>query len=275
MNELADSAGQASSAGPGQMLARLRGERRLSVVDVAQRLKYGARQIEALEAEEFGKLPGGTFVRGMVRSYAKLLDTDPEPILKELEQRYVPPEVSMDLRAKRVPFPQGGKRSTRTYLILSILVAAIVAGVLYEWRGGTFPWAKFAGDTSPQKRPKAPPASPRPDAPSPPTTPEKTTTPVAAIEQSPEPPAKAAATPRSEGRVQLEFSSDSWVEIRGGDGQTLMSQLNPAGTRKVVVGQPPLSLVIGNAAAVRLKYNDNPVDLKPYVQIEVARLTLD
>jgi cytoskeleton protein RodZ len=43
----------------------------------------------------------------------------------------------------------------------------------------------------------------------------------------------------------------------------------------VVVGQPPLSLVIGNAAAVRLKYNDNPVDLKPYVQIEVARLTLN
>jgi cytoskeleton protein RodZ len=42
-----------------------------------------------------------------------------------------------------------------------------------------------------------------------------------------------------------------------------------------VVGPPPLFLVIGNAAAVRLTYNDKPVDLKPYVQIEVARLTLD
>jgi len=65
------------------------------------------------------------------------------------------------------------------------------------------------------------------------------------------------------------------VEIRAKDGQTLMSQLNPAGTRRVVVGQPPLSLVIGNAAAVRLTYNNTSVDLKPYVQIEVARLTLD
>jgi cytoskeleton protein RodZ len=87
--------------------------------------------------------------------------------------------------------------------------------------------------------------------------------------------AKAVEEPRGEGRIQLEFASDSWVEIRAKDGQMLMSQLNPAGTRKVVVGQPPLSLVIGNAAAVRLKYNDNPVDLKPYVQIEVARLTLN
>lgn len=275
MNELAGSGGQASDAGPGRMLARLRDERKLSVADVAQRLKYGVRQIEALEGEEFGKLPGGTFVRGMVRSYAKLLDADPEPILKELEQRYVPPEVSMELRAKRIPFQQGGKRSTRIYLILSILVAAVAMGVLYEWRVGSFPWAKLSAGMLPQKRPNAAPAAPLPDAPSPPTTPEKTIAPVAAIEQSPASPAKAATTPRSEGRVQLEFSSDSWVEIRDGDGQTLMSQLNPAGTRKVVVGQPPLSLVIGNAAAVRLKYNDNPVDLKPYVQIEVARLTLD
>jgi hypothetical protein len=33
--------------------------------------------------------------------------------------------------------------------------------------------------------------------------------------------------------------------------------------------------VIGNGAAVRLTYNDSPVDLKPYIDIEVARLTLD
>jgi hypothetical protein len=33
--------------------------------------------------------------------------------------------------------------------------------------------------------------------------------------------------------------------------------------------------VIGNGAAVRLIYNNNPVDLKPYIQIEVARLTLN
>jgi cytoskeleton protein RodZ len=42
----------------------------------------------------------------------------------------------------------------------------------------------------------------------------------------------------------------------------------------VVVGRPPLSLVIGNAADVRLVYNDKPIDLKPYISIEVARLTL-
>jgi cytoskeleton protein RodZ len=276
MNELSGSAVQASDPGPGQMLAQLRGERRLSVADVAQRLKYGVRQIEALEAEQFDKLPGGsTFVRGMVRSYAKLLDADPEALLKRLEQRYVPGEVSVDLRAKGVPFPQGGRRGTRAYLILSILVVAAVAGVLYEWQGGGVPWAKFARDALPQKQADAPAVAARPAADSEAAVPEKTVTSVAANEPPPAPPVQAPAALRAEGRVQLEFSSDSWVEIRAKDGQTLMSQLNPAGTRRVVVGQPPLSLVIGNAAAVRLTYNNTPVDLKPYVQIEVARLTLD
>jgi len=76
--------------GPRRLLAQLRAERKLSIADVAQRLKYGVRQIEALEAEEFDKLPGATFVRGMVRGYAKLLETDPEPVLGALDQLTFP-----------------------------------------------------------------------------------------------------------------------------------------------------------------------------------------
>jgi cytoskeleton protein RodZ len=267
MNESADPGAPPADVGPGQMLAQLRGERKLSVADVAQRLKYGARQIEALEAEEFGKLPGTTFVRGMVRGYAKLLDTDPQPLLKALERRYIPGEVSVDLRAKRIPFPEGGKRGTRVYLILSVLVLVAVAGVLYEWSVGTFPWAKVASNAPPQKQPKARPAAAAVAQP-----PEiKAPPPIAS--EPPVPPAPSAS--QGEGRILLEFDNDSWVEIKEGDGRTLMSQLNPAGARRIVVGRPPLSVVIGNAAGVRLSYNGAPVDLKPHVKIEVARLTLE
>src|SRR5438105_15817435 len=104
MNETAEPSAPSRMARPGRPLARLRLERKLSIADVAQRLKYGLRQIEALEAEEFDKLPGATFVRGMVRGYAKLLDTDPQPMLDELERRYVPGEIDLDLRDKGIPF---------------------------------------------------------------------------------------------------------------------------------------------------------------------------
>ncbi len=274
MNQRVESDVPSLKSGPGRMLAQLRVERKLSITDVAQRLKYGARQIEALEAEEFDKLPGATFVRGMVRGYAKLLDTDPEPVLSALEQQYIPGEIDLDLRDKGIPFARSGKRGTRTYLALSVLVLVVVAGVLYEWGVGVFPWAKVTSSAPPPQEqskadPEAPPAAPP-----------------AEIEEAPAvPPNSVAETPAAqaqqpsggggEGRIRLEFDRESWVEIRDRDGKALMSQLNPAGSRRVVLGRPPLSLVIGNGAAVRLTYNDKPVDLKPYIEIEVARLTLD
>jgi cytoskeleton protein RodZ len=267
--------------GPGRMLLQLREERQLSVSDVAQHLKYGVKQIEALEAEEFGRLPGSTFIRGMVRNYAKLLEADPQLVLGALDRIYSPGEVSLDLRAKRIPFSQSRKRGTRTYLLLSVLVL-IVAGVAYEWRAGAFPWARLVpigslplqGTPAPVTVPpeSGPSAAPT-VAPAP-----KVKTPVAvtpAATQTPASSTAAPAPPPREGRIKLEFDGESWVEIREQDGKMLMSQLNSAGSRKVVVGHPPMSLVIGNAAAVRLSYNDVAVDLKPYVEIEVARLTLE
>ena len=275
MNETAESGVPSAKAGPGRMLAQLRAERKLSLADVAQRLKYGARQIEALEAEEFDKLPGATFVRGMVRGYAKLLETDPQPLLDELEQRYVPAEIDLDLRDKGIPFVPSGKHGTRAYLALSVLALIVVAGILYEWRAGAFPWARFASDTPPpQKESKAPsavePAAPGAETPVPaaPAAPSAAETPAPEAQQP-------SAGGGAEGRIRLEFDRESWVEIRDRDGKTLMSQLNPAGSRRVVIGRRPLFLVIGSGAAVRLIYNDKPVDLKPYIQIEVARLTLD
>ena len=55
----------------------------------------------------------------------------------------------------------------------------------------------------------------------------------------------------------------------------LLSQLNQPGTRQVIQGVPPFDVVIGNAAKVRLKYDDAPVDLRPYFKVDVARLKLE
>jgi len=264
--------------GVGRMLSQLREQRGLTINDVAQRLKYGVKQIEALEAEAYGTLPGSTFVRGMVRNYAKLLDADPQAVLGALEKNYSPGEVSLDLRAKRIPFPQGGKRGTRTYLLLSLLVL-VAAGVVYEWRAGAFPWARLVKTASVPLQDTPAPATATPGS----TLPAVSPAPEVAISATAAPaatqsavPVQAASAPSpKEGQIRLEFDGESWVEIRGPDGKMVMSQLNSAGSRKLVVGSPPMSLVIGNAAAVRLTYNGKAVDLKPFIEIEVARLTLE
>lgn len=85
-------------------------------------------------------------------------------------------------------------------------------------------------------------------------------------------PAGAGAAPH---RMVLNFLQDSWVEIKQGDGQTLISQKVPGGSTRIFEGKPPFALIIGNAHSVQLQYDDRGVDLVPHTKVDVARLTLN
>src|SRR5687768_4474258 len=121
--------------GVGQELAAAREARGLALADVAQSLKFAPRQLEALEQERFDALPGATFAKGMVRSYARLLKLDPEPLLERVSGRFQIPD-SNNLAARYhqpVPFSDNARRSTFVYLGLSLGVLVIVGAVAYEW----------------------------------------------------------------------------------------------------------------------------------------------
>ena len=68
-------------------LRALRVSKGFSTEDVAVRLKFSARHIEALESESFDTLPQGLALRSMVRSYAKLLGIDSKPLEATLKAR--------------------------------------------------------------------------------------------------------------------------------------------------------------------------------------------
>ena len=56
----------------------------LSVHDIANRIKFAPRQVEALEANDFENLPQTTFLRGFVRSYARVLQLDEAALISAL-----------------------------------------------------------------------------------------------------------------------------------------------------------------------------------------------
>ncbi len=95
--------------------------------------------------------------------------------------------------------------------------------------------------------------------------------PVSAPAPAPAPAPKADVSGRI---LEFAFDDDAWVEVKDKSGR-IFSQLNPKGSRQLVRGNPPFSLVVGNAAHVRLTYNGQPVDLAPHVKVNVARLTLE
>ena len=74
----------------GNMLREAREQLGMSVNDVANRIKFAPRQIESLEADDYVRLPEAAFVRGFVRSYARLLELDPAVLLASLPTSHVP-----------------------------------------------------------------------------------------------------------------------------------------------------------------------------------------
>src|SRR5260370_10100942 len=70
----------------GERLRRHRLQNGTSLEKVSLETKIGVRLLEAIEASQFEKLPGGVFRRSFVLQYARALDLDPEEIAAELNQ---------------------------------------------------------------------------------------------------------------------------------------------------------------------------------------------
>ncbi|HEX5393814.1 MAG TPA: RodZ domain-containing protein [Rhodocyclaceae bacterium] len=118
---------------PGRRLKEAREARSISVAEVAHALKFGVRQVEALEADDYSNLQGATFQRGFIRSYARYLKEDPAPLLALLDVTAPPAEAEIVApsnmgTATSEPFLQ---RNQRWVLMLLALVAAAAVGAYW------------------------------------------------------------------------------------------------------------------------------------------------
>lgn len=84
---------------PGAMLRKIREELNLTVAEIAIQLCLSKSIIEAIEADDFEKLHGTTFVRGYLRAYAKLVGAVPDDIINAFNVTY--PD-----NRQRAPAPQ-------------------------------------------------------------------------------------------------------------------------------------------------------------------------
>jgi cytoskeleton protein RodZ len=69
----------------GERLRRARLEKNIRLDFIARETKIGVRLLQAIEAEEFDKLPGGVFRKSFVLQYARFLGLDAEGIAAELQ----------------------------------------------------------------------------------------------------------------------------------------------------------------------------------------------
>lgn len=287
----------------GQQLRSARLARGLALPDVAQTLKLGVRQIEALENGDWQGLPGQTFIRGFVRNYARLLQVDAGPLMLQLDSILEKPAKTLAVPEGRLgSMPQtGGSISRRDRaVILSGIGLVAVAGLVYFLLPNDLSSLRESTqgllDSFARKEAPAPVAASAPEPVFPPgSTPQQIMNPqaepvppapaeVAAPAPAPAAPAAApAAAVASEqkapvpGAAQLRFVFDkeSWVEVRDRDDRIIFSQRPGSGAERQVAGQGPLSLVIGYAPGVKLYWRGELIDLVPHTRGDVARLVLE
>jgi cytoskeleton protein RodZ len=294
---------RAASHGPGTQLAQARADLHLTHEDVAAKLHLATRQIQALEQDDYTSLPGATYVRGYLKSYALLLGLSPAPIL-EAHARLTAAPAAPDFSAIA---PQREITSRHHQVrFVTYFMAAIVIGLAIAWWQGrdTRPPNPLLAvrDSEPavpapdailgagpiaelEKAPVETPVSPAPTgnvvtatrlpvAPTPAGPATAVSVPAAALPPSAATPVPAPLPAGPRIKLVLYAEQDSWADIRDARHVKLLYETVPAGRTLTLEGVAPVSIFLGNAAGVRLDYNGKDVDVGRYQRGIMARFTL-
>jgi cytoskeleton protein RodZ len=284
-----------ATPGPGAIVRAQRELRGLTRQDIADTLNLGARVVEDMETENWARLPAPAFTRGYLRAYAKLLDIDPDTVTSAFDTAVGRGET----RAASVATMQRSRRRGLADLSQKhpgVVLTGAVAGVICAV--AIVLWAVW-----PDVEPKVPVAARQPAGPSEvvlskPAQASAGETSATIATESPTAPtaggtsavsASAAGDPRpvshddrgahritSDGndRLKFAFTDDCWVEIKNAQGVSLYSDLSKSGDALELIGRPPFHILLGNAPAVTLAFNDERVALSPHTRNNVGTLVL-
>jgi Helix-turn-helix domain len=118
----------------GEMLREARMRKRIDMTEVEAATKIRGKYLRALENEEWDLLPGPTFVKTFLRTYAEYLGLDPRLLVEEYRQRYERP-ATQDLTPFTASRGRGRARRRRMASMGPVLVivgcVAVLLGALY------------------------------------------------------------------------------------------------------------------------------------------------
>jgi len=274
-------AAESPPAGCGARLAWERERAGLTVNDVAARLRLHPKQVRAIEEQALARLPEPAYVRGFVRSYARMLGIDAAPLLADLDAGTAPSSGSvvdgMTIHGDYSPVRAAAQESASRRLVVGLSVIGLVTLGIIGW---------FA--TREKANPVVAPAAASVTAPAAGSTSsmkpvnEAVAVPAAAVEEkigdegdaAPAPPAEAAVAPERIALLKLTFSGPSWVEVTDAAGRVLVSQHKDAGDELALDGGAPLSVVVGDASKVSAEVRGEPFAVTHVTRANVARFTV-
>lgn len=296
----------------GESLRRERQRRNLELPMIAAELKISARFLEAMEQDEFAKLPGGVFTKSFLRQYASFLGLEAEELVTQVEQAVEPePDISQfpdrhrpdvpgiqlelgedwqSVTERRAPLPSWLRAG-----VLLVVLMLICSGVYWWWQR---PRHQVVAHETPPPPATVPAAQPAPPVSRPAETPPAATTPSAAepaaatpasAELSPKPapvesaaatppaatPAIPVAAPNPNATVRVGITADEavWVRADVNGKYQFSGTLQPHESRNIDA-DGEVTLRLGNAGGATLTLNGKPVGaVGPKGQIRTVQFT--
>jgi cytoskeleton protein RodZ len=301
------------SANLGEQLRQAREQKKYSIAEVAAQLRLTKDIVSHLENQQWDKLNGRIYARGYFASYVKFLGLPHDEMLAVFNLEYSASEPTLNLNQHRhgvneSPFPW-----LMLFFVVIVLLVGWFAYQQWQVEqmatqtSSDDQTEEFAAEGSNFMEPV--PATPteivvdepavvaeplstgseydsadelalaqndlsEPDAGE--LMPEQDVavepeaeTEQAVIEPEPVPEPEAPAS-----TLKLSFSGECWVEVTNSESKVLVSKVMRAQDSLELSSELPLKLLLGRAEFATVIFNNQQVDLSPFTQGNVARLTL-
>lgn len=293
MTEQAHEGGQPQIVG--ERLRQERVNRGIDLDDMASALKTTKATVERLEQGSWEFLGSVVYVRGYVRSYARLLGLDESDLLSGVDTAHEAEVVPIYVSGSGFPDFTRIIRFVTYVSATALLVLPIVWFVFQNRADDSIVFLPEAADTEDASSPVIAAIAPvtrrrtealpigalEPDASSeqastasPLNDPESRTldrSGVASVEPNEQ---DTGAGEGTSSTLELMLSGDAWVEVSTASGRQLEFSRLPAGTAKAYPLGDGLAVRLGNAGDVRVRVSGEPFALEPHMRNDVATFEL-
>lgn len=121
----------------GEKLRLEREAQGIALRDISEQTRISIRYLEAIDADDYQRLPGGIFNRSFIRAYAKFIGYDEHSALEDysrtLRERGESEDDGSKLHQSRVYTDEDARRSPLKTLVLAIIILAALS--LAVWAG--------------------------------------------------------------------------------------------------------------------------------------------
>ncbi|UCA10188.1 cytoskeleton protein RodZ [Aeromonas enteropelogenes] len=300
------------AVGPGQLLRNAREQLGWTREQVASRIHLRLTLIAAIESDTYDKHTSHTFIRGYLRTYAKLVGIPEETILAAYDKLGLTPPDNIDMQSFSRRSRQQANDSRLKVVTWLVILVLIGLSVAWWWQSTarrsagdealaatemSASTSVAATDTVPGTESLAPvtdATEPVIDAAAPAAVSDATGTlvpetavlpeenPSAAVSTQAESSTSdvtatdesAASEPVSAPQLKMSFTADCWLDVKDANGKTLYSGLKKANDELVLEGAEPLKLIVGAPMAVKLEYKGQSFDMSRYNNGRTARFSL-